>query len=492
MALNNKKVAVNSIIYTISNLILKASNFLLLPLYTAFLTTEDYGVTNLANSFNNVLTYIIAFSLYSAVIRFYADVKDDKEKTKELYSTVIWFVFFSAVLFFAVMVLFRNIIGEVFFANVPIFPTLILIFAMTAFHCFYVIYQDILKARQDSMKSAVTSLLYFFLQLFLNIYFVVYRHWGANGILLSGLICNSLGMLWMLFDLMREKTIGLVINAKLLKDMLKYSIPILPHNLSTNIAELTSKVFLNGSSSLSTVGIYGISSQFGSVADTIQSSISNAFEPWFYSKMKDWKEDSGQEIERLTSNIIWVFGIVLLGLAFFAEEAVLIMTPDSYKTVWRYVPIMVVTNSIKIPYYFYICILYYHKESTKYIFTATLSASFFNILFSYLLIPRYDIYGSIIADIFAMIFRVSVIIILANKTNKIGYTVSFFAKKILMIVGFIVLGTLPSYLFFPDQIHLANVLFKMAALSLYIVLLVFNVPSAKEILRIAIQKIKKK
>lgn len=41
---------------------------------------EDYGITNLVNSFNGVLTFVIAFSLYSAVIRFYVDYKNDQEQ----------------------------------------------------------------------------------------------------------------------------------------------------------------------------------------------------------------------------------------------------------------------------------------------------------------------------------------------------------------------------------------------------------------------------
>ena len=87
-----KKVLENSFLYIFSSLLVKAVGFLLLPIYTLFLTTDDYGVTNLVTGFLNVATFIVAFSLYSAAIRFYIDFKDDRIKLKRLYGTIISFV----------------------------------------------------------------------------------------------------------------------------------------------------------------------------------------------------------------------------------------------------------------------------------------------------------------------------------------------------------------------------------------------------------------
>ena len=65
-----KKVLENSFFYMFSSLLVKAMGFFLLPIYTIFLTPEEYGVTNLVTGFINTATFIVAFSLYSAAIRF--------------------------------------------------------------------------------------------------------------------------------------------------------------------------------------------------------------------------------------------------------------------------------------------------------------------------------------------------------------------------------------------------------------------------------------
>ena len=45
---NKTSVFRNSILYTLGNLLLKAFSFFLIPLYTAYLSTEEYGIINLA------------------------------------------------------------------------------------------------------------------------------------------------------------------------------------------------------------------------------------------------------------------------------------------------------------------------------------------------------------------------------------------------------------------------------------------------------------
>lgn len=46
-----KSLVKGSLIIVISNIVLKAMSFLLLPLYTIYLTPNDYGIVDIANTF---------------------------------------------------------------------------------------------------------------------------------------------------------------------------------------------------------------------------------------------------------------------------------------------------------------------------------------------------------------------------------------------------------------------------------------------------------
>ena len=143
MMAKNSKVISNSIIYSISGLLIKCFSFFLLPLYTAYLTTADYGVTNIANSFLSTMGFVVAFSLYSAVIRFYVDLKDDPERLKRFYGTIILFVTASGILFFVLFSLGRSLLTKYVFSEMDYFPIIFLCLMSLIFNCQHTIYDNI-------------------------------------------------------------------------------------------------------------------------------------------------------------------------------------------------------------------------------------------------------------------------------------------------------------------------------------------------------------
>lgn len=487
--MTNKKVLKNSLIYTFNNLLLKAFNFLLLPLYTAFLTPVDYGITNLLSSFSQVTTYLIAFSLYSAVIRFYADLKEDRERLKTFYGTIICFVFLSGVVFSLLAYLFQGLLEKYLFEGISFYPTVFMALIALLFTSIYTIYQDILKGMQKAKKSAFVSIAYFFLQVLLNVYFVAVLRWGANGVLLSLLISSTLASIWMLFDLKRNNLFRFCIDGPLLKEALSYSIPIIPHNLSTNIAQFVSRVFINGTSSLANVGLFSLASRFGSLADMVQNSVNMAFQPWFFEQMKKRENLNTKHIVDLAEVLLWLYSVIFLGLALYSQELIALMATQSYQASWMLVPLMVATFAIKTPYYFYVNILFYYKKASKYIFLATVSSSLVNVFLSYFLIREYGMYGSVAADAISMVIRVGVVVYLANKFSKIGYSLFQFGKQILLVLLFMVFGLYFSYTRFATSVTLGNFVYKTVVLLVFLsIALLANKGSIKQTVTILWKK----
>ena len=159
------KVVKNSLLYTIANMVTKASTFLLLFIYTnpSFLSTEDYGRVNLLTSFTNIAVLLVNLSLPYALIRFYAEYKLDKEKCRKFFGTIMTFmaVFGTAVV--VLMIIFRNHIGNVLFKGIEIYPPVICTLLTLVFNALYQMYQSILQAKQQGGKFTKNSLLFFFI-----------------------------------------------------------------------------------------------------------------------------------------------------------------------------------------------------------------------------------------------------------------------------------------------------------------------------------------
>ncbi len=462
----------NSIIYIGSNLMLKAFNFLLLPLYTAYLTTSDYGITNLVNRFQNVSSYLVSFCLQVAAVRFFAEYKNDNEKTKRLFGTIISFTFFSGIAFFILCLSLNSILVKLVFSGILYWPTIFMSTIALIFITLFSVFQEIMKGMQKAKCVAVASFSYFFIQLGLNILTVVILKKGANGVIFSSVISNSLVSIAMLAYLIKIKKIRLGIDFCILKETIKYSIPLLPHNIAASVSQFVSNVFINNFASLSTVGIFGLASQFGSIAEMVQSSSNTAFQPWFYDEMNDKRAEYVKRIRDKSSLLVWFYGFVLIGLSYFSKEVILLFCNASYWSAWTVVPLIVLVYVANIPYFFYVNFLFYYKKGTKYVFYATLPASVLNILLSYFFIQQWDMYGSVVSDIIFVIVKMLIIYFLSRKFDKTTLSIRSFVFKIFIILLIAIVGILPSYLLFSNCVSFAEIGYKFLLLLAYLAVVI--------------------
>lgn len=465
---SGNKVLINSIIYSGSGLLLKCFSFFMLPIYTAYLTTEDYGITSIVTSFTITASYIVAFSLYSAVMRFYVDVKDDPEKQRRFYGTIVTFVFLSSLVFGIILTLLRKPVSKYLFSNVDYFPLIFVCLISLIFNCQHTIFDNILRSQQKALKSSIFSIAYFFLTLTMNLIFVAGMKLGALGTLLASLTGYLVYTLYFVVEMTVNHTIKFCLDLGLLKSALKYSVPIMPHNLSTQIALFVSKLLISGSGSLSNLGVYTVATQFGNIADTIQCYVDSAYGPWLYEKLhnkeRDFKKIIKENVNLLTSAI----GFFFIGISLFSQDYIVLFVNKSYVGACIYVPLIVTVFSIKTAYYFYVEVLFYYKEASRKLFLATLTSSFVNIILSYFLIPVWSVYGSILADAVSMLMRVAIIIAISKKYEDVGLEIGSFVRNFIIVECFIVFGLLLSLVKYQTTFSLINFGYKILITLLYV------------------------
>jgi O-antigen/teichoic acid export membrane protein len=471
--LNDGKVKVlfNSGLYTFSSLLIKAIGFLLLPVYTLFLKPEDYGITNLVNSFNGVATFIVAFSLYSAVIRFYTDYKDDREKLKQLYGTIVVFVFCSGCIFIGLGFILQEILIRWFFEVIPFYPYIVIALFTLTFSSLYTVHQSIMQAMQAGKKITIINLTVFVLQVGLNLLFIGVFKLGAVGVLLAALIINVGYFIYMVIDLKVNNLASFYINKKILCEALIYSIPLMPHDLSTNIATFASRIFINRSEGLSTVGLYSVASQFGIIIDTLQGSVNKAFAPWFYDVMNQEDDNSKKEIISLSRFLLILYSLVYMGIGLFSQEVIILMTTKRYVMAWTIIPILVVAYSIKSIYYFYVNVLFYYVEAARKIFIATIIGSLADIIFAFTLVPFYGMYGAAVAFLIGKIIVVSIVVVMSKRCNDIGYRVTGMLKIVVPSILFMVTGLYFSYTKYMTVFSWTNLFYKFGVLFAYLAFL---------------------
>lgn len=479
------KVAKNSFLYTVANMVTKASTFLLLFIYTNpnFLSTEDYGRVNLLTSFTNIAVLLVNLSLPYALIRFYAEYKLDKEKCRKFFGTIMTFMVLFGAAVVAVMLIFRNPIGDILFKGIAVYPAVIFTILTLVFNALYQMYQSILQAKQQGGKFAKNSLLFFFFHVSLNVIFLVFGRGvyvlgfelgGVNGMMLSLFLSNFVFTVYGIIDMSRQGMMAFTIDKEMLSVALKYSIPLLPHNIANNMASYISKHFLNAAGKAFENGIYSVSMQFSSIIEIVQSSIHLAFRPWFNDKMK-LGEEGKKEIVDLASVAFRISAIVCLGVALFSQEVVMLLSEDYYDA-WKYVPIIAVAHAIKFVYFTHTFGIMYDIKQSKKMFFCSGSAIAVNFTMSYVL-THFGLYNMFTAALCFAVSRATaalVSVVICRRNDIIKYNIGEMGFIILLVAAFSAAGLVPVnilYVGIENEIALfsgtffINVIFKLVVFA---------------------------
>ena len=305
--------------------------FLLTPMYTALLTTEEYGIADLITITINLAYPLLTLSIAESTLRFSLDTKEDNRK---VFSISILFTVASVLLllcFYPVLNLFDVIYREYW---VVFIITYLLINVHNTFSYF-------VKGIGKTKVFAVQGIVFTGVFVVLNIVFLLIFKWGLNGYLWSTIISYIVSILIMFFwgGLYRYFK-NFEIDSDLLKKMLKYSIPMIPVLLGTLINNNIDKYMIIGMVNLGESGIYSVAHKIPSIYTAVLSVFVQA---WQISAIEN--NDDADQSGYFTSvyrgaDLLGIIGCILIimsskGLASF------LFSSDFYIG-WKYVPMLII------------------------------------------------------------------------------------------------------------------------------------------------------
>ncbi|MHB1484455.1 MAG: lipopolysaccharide biosynthesis protein [Saccharofermentanales bacterium] len=458
-----KKVLKNSSIYTIVGILQKAIGFLLLPIYTAFLSPADYGISALINTFTAFVTLLITLALTGAVTRFYFEYKDYEKKLKDFFSTIVFIILVISTITFILLCIFNKIIEKYIMQSVPFYPLMLLGIIATVSSPIYSIYQSILQVQQKAKIYVINSTCYFLFLVSGNIVFIVIFRLGIMGLLLASAIVNIIFCIYSIFILLKQKTIKFIINFKMLRESLQYSLPLLPHILSNTISNFISKNYLNIIANISSVGLFNIATQITNLLDIVQTSINAAFIPWFYNSMGKGKAEH-ESIANLVNVIFTFICLITFGIALFSKEIILFMTSSiKYHIAWRIIPLICFASLFQFIYIIYSNTLFYNKKATKFLWIISFSGNIIHIIFSIMFTKKFDYLTPAYAMILQKIIMAAFAYFLSKKKEPIDLKISKILLKTIVII------TISVILLYNDWININN-LFNGRMLILKIIL----------------------
>ncbi len=406
------KIVTNSALYSVTTLLQKGISFFLLPLYTAFLTPEDYGVVSVVVSVSSFMAVLIMMALNGAATRFhYKNTETQYRKT--LWGTVTTIVFISSIGWGCVFFIFHRFLVDPFIGEIGFYPYAALGLANTIITPLYLLFQSYLQASQQALHYNINTLANSFIHIGLAIAFIAVLKMGALGMLLANVVTALLFFLYVLIVFIPKIKIG--IDKAIAKDSFAYSLPLLPHQISLWSSGTIDRLFLNGYKGEAQTGVYSIGQQFGNLVGTVAYSVNQAFVPWFFQMIETGKEGF-KKIERM--GLFGVVGYCLIAfvISVFSPEVLQIMVSERFREAWHIIPLISFAFVYHGVYFFFINILFI--KDTGWVFTVTVSAMAVNILLNVLLVPILGIWGASIACFLTYFARSLFALILSRIKNK--------------------------------------------------------------------------
>ena len=387
-------------------------SFLTLPIYTRYLSLEDYGLVMLVTALASLVGTSISFQLSSALPRLYFDC--DESGIKSLFSTIFYSV---------------AIIGMAFLIALSLLGDLMLsiIFPKTGADYFPYFFIGLLSMYVSELSSVVNRLLVVQERAFVvlkrtlivlpigvsvGLVLVAQLDMGAVGVLLSGLVSAIATLL--INALVVRRYFVKKWDPLIFIESWKYSWPLIPHALGGYLFMYSDVLVMEKMLPLALIGIYSLSDKFSQILKIIVSSISEALSPSFMRMACESETRAVDTFVPVINSWFLIVLVVYLLLSLLSEEVIYLLTTEKFYLASAFVPVLALSYIFR-GFYVFSSYPIFYKKGTKKIPLITLTAGVVNVVLNVIFIPFFGLWAVVGATVISFALTAFVAQHLSNK-----------------------------------------------------------------------------
>ena len=446
----------HAFIYSIGNFFVKFVGLILLPIYTSHLTVSQYGIMAILETTQNLLMPLFLMNIQAAVRRFFNESSDKKKQGTILYTALVYTLVIGIIANFLLQPFTRRF-SLLLFDDPSLKIYFTFLFINISLQGLFSLIRMYYNAVENSFKFSLINIVYLILVLVLTIYFIVVLRWGIKGWLVAQTISYVIVITIFLKEYLKYSVPN--IDLSLLKEMLNYSIPIAFSLISSIVLSFGDRYVLNFLLGKASVGIYSLSVKLVNVIDIIViQAFQLAYLPYAFRQFKT--ENFKSFHSRLTTYLIFIIVSFALALSLYSKGLLRIFAPSNPQY-WQAVDYVAFLAFLKVIVVFrFMSTLSLHiTKKTKIIPVVVTFAALLNIVLNVLFIPRWGIYGAIVASFISSFLMNIAFYFISQKQYKFFY--EFRRLAILIVLGIVI------YLF-GSMVHIENLFIHIFIKSLFI------------------------
>lgn len=302
----------------------------MLPVYTKYLIPGDFGKLDVINTTISLAIPVFSLQIIEAVFRYSVELRVNQKQTNIL-STSLLFTVFVSIISLSLIPLFKyfDIFREYFLYFYLIF--------------FLTIMQGIIKQYVRGLDKVtifiIIDLIYTIVFVLCNIFLFITLSNKVEAYLISTIIALlSSGIFGFFTAQLYKELYTFKLNFRILKDLLTYSIPLIPNGIMWWVINASDRYILATYLGYDATGIYSVAARFPSLLTVISSIF---FQAWQLSAMEEY---NNQNYKKYFENIFLVFSSIMFiasSLLFiFIKPFMVVYVNPLYSDSWRYVPFL--------------------------------------------------------------------------------------------------------------------------------------------------------
>ena len=324
-----KQLLKNTGILVVAKISTQVVNFLLLPLYTALLSTSQYGEIDIYTSLAMIVIPFLTLQVEMGIFRYFISCRDEQTRQQTISTG---FAVIGAVLLLVTLI--YSLISVLFPFR---YSSLLYFFYLS--QTISVVLLQVCRSMGDNFAYGLSSFIASSLAVVLNILFITVLHMGVEGILYAAVIAQVISSVYMLS---RTRMLSFCswefVDTSVCRNLLSYSVPLVFNQISSWVINYSDRIIILHFWGMSQNGIYAIANKFSNVTMTFFGMYNLA---WTESVVRCIQDaDSADYINRLFELTFKVYLIIIIGIINILPFIFSFMVDEEYHDAYYHVPIL--------------------------------------------------------------------------------------------------------------------------------------------------------
>lgn len=386
-------LARQSVIYAVATIVQRGAQMVTLLILPFFLSPSDYGAVQMVATVAILVNLLAPLEVTQGLIRYFSEANEGGKR--RLANTAWWFTVATASVCLALGFAFESRLSGFILGDEGYVAAFQIGLVVIAFTPIFYFLQNQFRWQFDAAGYTWASIVFALGTMAGSIAGAMMISPAVEGVLVGQALGASVSVAFALFRLRR--LFGPIFDGSKLRQMLAFSFPLVPAQLSLFAALYGSRIILNDLASLHEVGMFTFASQIATIATLTTIGINAALTPLVLAHYRE--PATPPMLARLFEGFTAVAIVFCLGLGLFAPELIVSLGNPSYADAGPLIIILAPALLLAQMYIFAPGFLIERKTSQQ--LWVSIASAVVGIVASYALVVRWGIYGAAVANLLA-------------------------------------------------------------------------------------------